>query len=366
MSLFHKPIQKITLTDIEALMGDFPVREDQHIDYKRDMIRPESLCEAVSSFANSQGGDLLIGIEEEAGIPVHLVGVECEDIDKEKLRLLEIFRSRIEPRIVNVEIEFIAIEGSNYVILIRTRRSWLRPHRVKHNSKFYARQSNGKYELDVQQLKQMFLGASEFAEKYASFHEERVSHHNEKFEGKSLVLLHFVPVSAFENSNVVELSGIFNQIRTLPISTSNDNRRINFIGVYSESNDKSCKFQLFRNGVIEHATNRIIYDNEISSAKLYEELKKTFAYSLQNYRSLEIKEPIYAMLSFYGVEGLTAKDIDSFYANHDVVPYESDKMIFPEIFIEDIDAVNIPDIIRPIMDALWNAYGFSKYSHELN
>jgi hypothetical protein len=158
---------------------------------------------------------------------------------------------------------------------------------------------------------------------------------------------------------VVDLSGVFNHIRTLPISTSNDNRRINFIGVYSESNDKSCKFQLFRNGIIEHATTRIIYD------KVYDELKKTFSYSLQNYKSLEIKEPVYAMLSFYGVEGLTASDIDPFYANHDVVPYELDKMIFPEIFIEDLDSVNIPDIIRPIMDTLWNAYGYSKYSYEL-
>ncbi|WDQ32150.1 ATP-binding protein [Paenibacillus marchantiae] len=171
------------------------------------MIRAEQLCEAVISFANSQGGDLIIGVNEEEGVPIRLVGVECKDIDKEKLRLLEIFRSRIEPRITNIETEFIEIEVLKYVIVIRTQRSWLRPHRCSHNSKFFARQSNGKYELDVQQLRQMFLGSSGFKVKYGNFHVERVAYHIDKINRNSFSLLHFVPVTAFENSNVVDLSG---------------------------------------------------------------------------------------------------------------------------------------------------------------
>lgn len=365
MSLFHKPIHQITLSDIESLMGEFPVKEGQQIDYKRDMIRPEQLCEAVISFANSQGGDLLIGIDEEAGVPTRLVGVDCTDTDKEKLRLLDIFRSRIEPRITNIDVEFIEIEASKYIILIRTQRSWLRPHRGSHNSRFYARQSNGKYELDVQQIRQMFLGSTEFNTKYADFHAERAAHHIEKFSNKSFLLLHFVPVSAFENTNVVDLSGIFNQVRTTPIATSNDNRRINFTGVYSESNDKTCKFQLFRNGIIEHASTRVVEEKKTSGSQLYEALRQTFAFSLQNFRSLEVRESIYVSLSLYGIEGLTAVDIDTFFTGHEVVPYELDKMIFPEIFIEDVEDVNIPETIRPIMNALWNAYGFSKYPHQL-
>lgn len=168
MSLFHKPIEQITLIDLNSLMCVYPVQEGQQIDYKRDQIQPESLCAAVTSFANSQVGDLLIGIEEKEGFPVCIVGVPCEDTDKEELRLLDILRNNIEPRLANVEIKFITANDSNYVILIRTKRSWLRPHRAKKTSKFYARQSNGKYELDVQQLRQMFLGSSEFAEKYVS------------------------------------------------------------------------------------------------------------------------------------------------------------------------------------------------------
>lgn len=88
-------------------MSDILVKEGQHIDFKREMIRPESLCQAVTSFANTQGGDLLIGIEEKEGLPISILGVQYEDTDKEKLRLLDIFRNNIEPRVANAEIEFV-------------------------------------------------------------------------------------------------------------------------------------------------------------------------------------------------------------------------------------------------------------------
>jgi hypothetical protein len=60
-----------------------------------------------------------------------------------------------------------------------------------------------------------------------------------------------------------------------------------------------------------------------------------------------------------------ARDIDSFHADHEVVPFESDKKVFPEELIEDIENADIREAIRPIMDALWSAYGFSKYGDEL-
>ena len=365
MSLFHKPIDQITLEDLNSLMGDMPVREGQLFDYKRELIRPEQLCGAVTSFANTQGGDLFIGIDESGGVPSAILGVECTDVDKEKLRLLDIFRNGIEPRLANIEIEFIHIADSRYVIVIRTKRSWLRPHRVKLNSKFYARQSNGKYELDVQQLRQMFLGSSDFAAKYAVFHNERVLSHVEQFDRSPFLLLHFVPVSSFENPNVVEMSGVLNNLRTEPLGTGSDNRRINVLGVYSETHEKNSKFQLFRNGIIEHASSRILRSNEIYGSDLYEKLKRIFAFTFQNYRLLGVKEPIYIFLSFYGVNGLKVKDIDSFYASHDVVPFEFDKLIYPEIFVEDTDSANSTELVRPLMDTLWNAYGFSKCGLDL-
>ncbi|MBW4080264.1 helix-turn-helix domain-containing protein [Paenibacillus sp. S150] len=118
MSLSRKPIRQLTIDDITSLMGDIPVKEGQNIDYKRDMIRSEKLCEVVTSFANSQGGDLIIGIDEVEGIPTEVIGVESVDIDKEELRLRHIFNNGIEPRIAIIDIEFISVDDAKYVIVI--------------------------------------------------------------------------------------------------------------------------------------------------------------------------------------------------------------------------------------------------------
>ena len=37
----------------------------------------------VSSFANSGDGDLIFGVEEEAGLPVRIVGVGFPNLDQE-------------------------------------------------------------------------------------------------------------------------------------------------------------------------------------------------------------------------------------------------------------------------------------------
>ena len=41
----------------------------------------------ISSFANASGGDYIIGIVEDKGLPKKIEGVEIDDSDKEKLRL---------------------------------------------------------------------------------------------------------------------------------------------------------------------------------------------------------------------------------------------------------------------------------------
>ena len=42
---------------------------------------------AVSSFANTAGGDLLIGIDAKDGVPKAITGVAFDNLDNEKLRL---------------------------------------------------------------------------------------------------------------------------------------------------------------------------------------------------------------------------------------------------------------------------------------
>jgi hypothetical protein len=68
--LFGKKLQAVTADDIQAVIEN-GVREDRHIDYKRslpdktkDNDRKELLAD-VSAFANTSGGDILFGVDEE-------------------------------------------------------------------------------------------------------------------------------------------------------------------------------------------------------------------------------------------------------------------------------------------------------------
>src|SRR6266436_4947839 len=71
----------------------------------------------VSSFANSAGGHIVIGMDEKQGVPTALEGVTI-DADKEILRLDSLFRNCIEPRIIGLRTRPIPLQSGRVAILI--------------------------------------------------------------------------------------------------------------------------------------------------------------------------------------------------------------------------------------------------------
>lgn len=76
--MINKKLEDITTSDLQALI-DNKVIEGKTIEYKREMpnnsdpAKKEFLAD-VTSFANSSGGDLIFGIEQDnqTGMPVEL------------------------------------------------------------------------------------------------------------------------------------------------------------------------------------------------------------------------------------------------------------------------------------------------------
>ncbi len=87
------PLEQISYVNLERFIQEkYP--EGKAIDYKRDLYGgrdddKKELLKDASSFANTIGGDLLIGVDEDKGVPTSIPGVTV-DPDKEKLRLEEI------------------------------------------------------------------------------------------------------------------------------------------------------------------------------------------------------------------------------------------------------------------------------------
>ena len=121
------PIEAVDKDALQALI-DNQIPEGKTIEYKREIpSTAESkmipLLATVSSFANTAGGDLLIGIETDKGVPTKLLGVKTNDTDAEKLQLEQVLRSGIEPRLPLVDIHPILIGNDKHVWAIRVHNS---------------------------------------------------------------------------------------------------------------------------------------------------------------------------------------------------------------------------------------------------
>jgi hypothetical protein len=179
--MIPKSLQEITFADIQSLIEN-KVQENKTIEYKREL--PDNsdrdkihFLSGVSALANTSGGDLIIGIEEENGAPVSIPGIETENLDQEILRLEDIIRNGTEPRITDFHTKGISTPDENYVLLIRINRSWSAPHKVsyKNRSKFYGRSSASVQPMDVEELRRAFTLSGLISDRIQRFREERVT-----------------------------------------------------------------------------------------------------------------------------------------------------------------------------------------------
>lgn len=176
--MINKPFDKIDKSDIDDLIEN-EVAESKTIEYKeslpgnRESDKKEFLAD-VSSFANGSGGDLLYGVKEKregkgqsTGIPLAANGLNDVNEDQAVLRLEEIIREGVEPRIPGIQTKAIKGFPNGPVILSRIPKSWASPHMITFQrwSRFYSRTSNGKYPLDVSEIRSAFSLSESVGEK---------------------------------------------------------------------------------------------------------------------------------------------------------------------------------------------------------
>jgi predicted HTH transcriptional regulator len=150
--MLDKPIGQLQKDDLDALVTS-RTSEDRGLDYKRDLNLArdddrKELARDILAFANSVGGDLVFGVEEErdadgktTGVPSAIVGVEC-NFDQTKQRLESILRDLIDPRVPGIMIEKVDGFERGPAIVVRVPRSWAAPHVLKFQNQthFFSRQ----------------------------------------------------------------------------------------------------------------------------------------------------------------------------------------------------------------------------------
>lgn len=378
--MISKDLNSVTIKDLLDLKEN-KVNESKTLEYKKelklakDQDKKEFLSD-ISSFANTTGGDIIYGITEVEGIPSALDAIQIENIDMFKQQIENIIRDGLEPRISGYSIKEIKKDQSTYFLIIRVPKSWISPHRVtfQNSSKFYGRNSNGKYELDVSELRNLFSLSDSISTKTKQFREERVTkliseETSIKLTGKRIVALHIIPLLSLSQPQSYDIK-IINTKReqAKPLCAGGWDVIYNFDGMISFNghvgSDITSYTQFYRNGIIEAVTTKLEYspDNKavfipstILENNFYEALRNYF----NLYKELKVDFPAYLLVSMINYKGVFL-GVDSRFGNYyDLVSIDRDILFFPEVYIEN-NEYNFHSILRPIFDTLWNSCGFER------
>ncbi|MDR3715084.1 MAG: ATP-binding protein [Puia sp.] len=368
-------LSDITESDLLALIAD-GVSEGRSVDYKRELPKgndegKKEFLADVSSFANTAGGDLILGIEEEKGLPTNIVGVETADMDLELRRLDSMLASGISPRI-KYELRAIPLKNGNEAVIVRIQRSWLGPHRVvfKGHDKFYGRNSAGKYPLDVTELRTAFNLSGTVNERIRAFRTDRIIAlmNNETpipFTDTPKAVLHCIPVESFTGQPLFDVLPLYENPQSLPVIASTIwERRLNLDGLMSYKYGSPCSAytQLYRSGVIEAVSGEIV-------AKTYREWTVIPSLAFERYilqflptcirilQRIGATAPVLIGLTLTKTRGLSmgtsALEFGMSY------PIAQNSVILPEALVEDL-SMPIAKILRPIFDLVWNACGYPR------
>lgn len=357
------------------------VRESRSLDFKAklalgsDAQKKEFLAD-VSAFANGGGGDLVLGIEEKDGAASEIVGLDSFHPDNDTLRIESIVREGIAPHVIGMRVCPVALKNDRWAVIIRVPNSLNRPHMVvfKNWSRFYSRNSAGKYQLDVHELKSAFVASESTAERIRQFRIERTDAILQgstpvPLAARNHICVHLIPISAFDPSFSFDLLRVQEQGETLrPIGQRGWNPSVNFDGLLfftsTSAGEPDSYVQLFRNGVIEAVDCYLLASPQrdpqapryipsiANETEVIEAVKDYTGF----YKKHEVPAPVLLGLSMLNVKGFHMAVYGGSYGAR---PVDRDHLVLPDRLLESL-SFNAASFLRPCFDQIWNACGYTR------
>jgi Putative DNA-binding domain len=373
MPITRIDFDRLSETELERLREN-EVAEGIDLDYKRDLYahsdKKEFLKDA-SSFANTAGGDIIIGMAENGGVPTELVGVDG-NLDRETQRLESLLRDLMEPRIPGIRMRAVPLTNGRRAFVIRIPKSWNPPHAVLHNKSrlVFARNAAGVHEASVDEMRTMFTAGATLSERSREFQRQRMAevHSGDgpfsNMPGDGRLVLHIIPFSAFGAENGLDLKRMRGQ-DLIPIWCSGCNDGYNVDGYWTSSggNGRGGYVQVFRNGIIESAAGDVRAKTDEGLLVLYAEgVEDNIATKFEKYMSAlshaEVSPPMLVMLAGVRMVGtvVIGKPNAALIAKR---PLRKSDLLLPVVTIEDYGGLeDYRQSLRPIFDAVWNAAGY--------
>ncbi|MCC7541190.1 MAG: ATP-binding protein [Deltaproteobacteria bacterium] len=384
-----KSIEQLSADDLRTLVAD-GVRESRLIEYKEslpagtDDAKKEFLAD-ISSFANASGGHLVYGVTERrdaagkpTGIPEKVEGLTGVNADAEIRRLEDLVRAGLEPRIIGIRLRAVDGFAAGPCIVVRVPRSWAAPHMVKlkGSSRFFARNSAGKYQLDVAELRAAFVLSESWAEKLRSFQRERVARilADEtpiKLKSVARMVLHLIPATAFDPGQAVDVVAVGERPDDLrPLYSMGGRHRFNVDGIVTFTQavdeDRAANYtQLFRSGAIEAVDAQLMRSGKVLWAVNFEqemiEGSKRYVGLLER---LGVSPPIAVLTSVLRAEGFElGVDKSRYSAPCPEQAIDRSVLWLPDVLVTEYAEFHAETVLRPVFDTLWQAAGWKRSHH---
>lgn len=378
MSLSELSIESIALEHLASLVAN-AVPEGRTIEFKEsfpgnsDSDKREFLAD-VTSFANTSGGELVYGIACSAGIPTAIKGIATSDLDAQILRLENLLCDGVEPRIVGSRFHPITATESTSAVVLRIPHSLQAPHMITLGnwSRFFARNSRGKYQLDVGELRHAFGESASAIERVRQFRAFRAASIKADdtpilLDDTPRVILHLVPLA--QPMLAPDLQALAKE-RISPLFSEQSNTRFNLDGLtyYATGRDNETThsyLQVFRDGALEAVASSLVRGDDVHgkfivSFTVEGALIDGVERYLQLLQHIGARPPVVILISFLNIKGYRIQPLTegrSFSSFRR--PIRQHDVLLPDVVVPEF-GMPIDALLRPIFDVLWNAAGWDR------
>lgn len=370
--LFPQDLSQVNESHIKALI-EAQAEETAYREFKRQLPafdnegKKEFLAD-VSAFANSSGGELIYGIEEDddgrASAIIPLVGSR----DEISLRLESILRDGIEPRIPALRVQTVDVDGG-FVLIIGVPQSWAGPHRIRPGQHFYSRENRSKRQLDIPEIRALFLRSERQAQHIRDFRTERLGKILSGETPRPLVpgpklVVHFVPTQAALGLMQVNPTTYMNQRALWVMGAHGWNSTLNADGALAYrvmQKEGTYGYSLmFRNGFFE-AVDVLGSENDetvwLASQSYEEDIISLLRYLRGECEHFGFGTEMTAMLSILGANRVRfGLNPGRFFLNDGQGHFDRATLILPDVLLP--SDVSEETALKPMFDLVWQSAGF--------
>lgn len=343
--MFGKQTNNLEFKDIEYLVNNRKQQEGYNLDYKKSIGNPDKakneLAKDISSFANSGGGFLIIGIDDN----LEILGVDkivnSKSIDE---WINQVVSSNIEPNVFYLDPKLVKIpESEKVIVVIEIPESTKKPHIVKELYNYFIRINDSSKKANHSQVRDMFEFSRNRTNEFKEFLMQRkleniessgfgqnqnskILHSNVKEhigQEKPLVLFSLIPKYTNEEKINIPFNNLQNWLQANSRGYEPDTSFSLYFGRYDYDlkldgvvlkNETTSYFEILNNGFVESGFSSTLtynYQTHDKKNKVAISLTQIVAYEMlllnwakKFYDFIEYYDEILFQISFVNVKNL--------------------------------------------------------------